>query len=332
MNNIFYDKKVTYKNGNYIVYSAGGSLIKRPFRTNEELISDFPDSIDLKISNRCPWKCSFCHESSTPEGKIADISKVKEVLSELPEGIPIEIAIGGGDVLETPKETREIINFLNKRGHEPRITVNVQDIFCLTEESRKIIESVGGLGISLTSLPPLKKSKYGLIDEEFSLSATLFDENLQDWTRRGPFPNTKIIIHIIAGVFPASQLDDLFKYSEFPILILGYKQWGRAKNTALPESLGEFESAIKQQICKQRRKDYSKFYLSKVIGFDNLALEQLDIKSSLTDEEWGVFYMGDEGKHSMYIDAVEGKFARTSRSEKRVSWDDTGLIEYFKSL
>ena len=328
-NRIFYSQKVVYKNGNYVVYYSGGSLIKRPFRTNEKLISDFPDSIDLKISNRCPWGCSFCHESSTPDGKIADIDKIKEVISELPEGVPIEIAIGGGDVLESPKETQEIINFLNKRGHEPRITVNIQDIFCLTEESRKIINSVGGLGISMTSLPPLKRSAFPE-DREFSLHSTLFGESY-DWLRR-PFPNTKIVIHIIAGIFPVSQLDALFKSSEFPVLVLGYKQWGRAKNKALPRSLGEFESAIKQQIYKQRQKDYYKFYSTKTIGFDNLALEQLDIRSALTDEEWNVFYMGDEGQHSMYIDAVEGKFARTSRSEERVSWNDVGLIEYFKSL
>ena len=70
----------------------------------------------------------------------------------------------------------------------------------------------------------------------------------------------------------------------------------------------------------------------KIIAFDNLALEQLDIKSALTDSEWNTFYLGDECSHSMYIDAVEGKFARTSRSEDRVSWDSIRLLDYFKSL
>ena len=42
--------------------------------------------------------------------------------------------------------------------------------------------------------------------------------------------------------------------------------------------------------------------------------------------------MGNEGSCSMYIDAVEGKFARTSRDSNRVDWDSINLIDFFKSL
>ena len=71
---------------------------------------------------------------------------------------------------------------------------------------------------------------------------------------------------------------------------------------------------------------------SYTIGFDNLAIEQLRIKEFLPEDEWENLYMGDEGQHSMYIDAVRGEFARTSRSEERTSWDDVGLIDFFNSL
>lgn len=96
--------------------------------------------------------------------------------------------------------------------------------------------------------------------------------------------------------------------------------------------MSDFKDKIKQQIYKERTKCYDAFYQGKTLGFDNLALEQLDIKSSLTDQEWNYMYMGNEGTHSMYIDAVKGEFARTSRSEERVSWDSIGLLDYFKSL
>ena len=54
-----------YENGNYIVklYSDGSK-----FRITEgdiKLEPEFPESIDLKISNHCPYNCAFCHERST---------------------------------------------------------------------------------------------------------------------------------------------------------------------------------------------------------------------------------------------------------------------------
>ena len=58
-----------YLNGNYVVYWKGDTLIKRALRVGEDLISEFPDSIDLKVTNKCSWGCDFCHESSNPGGK-----------------------------------------------------------------------------------------------------------------------------------------------------------------------------------------------------------------------------------------------------------------------
>ena len=70
----------------------------------------------------------------------------------------------------------------------------------------------------------------------------------------------------------------------------------------------------------------------KSLGFDNLAIEQLGIKDLVGDEKWKGIYLGDEGTCSMYIDAVKGEFARTSRSPERVSWNDVKLLDYYASL
>lgn len=50
----------------------------------------------------------------------------------------------------------------------------------------------------------------------------------------------------------------------------------------------------------------------KVVSFDNLAIEQLNVRRLMTDEEWNEFYMGDDGTMTYYIDMVEHKFARSS--------------------
>ena len=313
-----------YKNGNYIVKTSDRRLIKRTCRIGEDFKADFPDSIDLKISNRCSWGCHFCHESSVPDGKILDLEKTKEILSQLPK-LPIEIAIGGGNIFESAEETLELINWLEDRGNQTRITLNIRDIKNkkLTKRQQEILNAVGGIGISLDTLPNIIISPYTGSE---SLGYSIYDDRTSFYYRHN------LVAHIIAGVFPVSQLDKLFEIADIPILILGYKQWGRAKSTELPKSIPDFRDKVKQQIYKERTECYSDFYQGKTIGFDNLALEQLDIRSSLTDQEWNSMYMGNEGTHSMYIDAVKGEFARTSRSEDRVSWDSVGLLDYFKSL
>ena len=56
----------TYINGNYFVQSDWtGTKVKRTLRVGEDFNPDFPDSIDLKITNSCSHACPFCHEDSS---------------------------------------------------------------------------------------------------------------------------------------------------------------------------------------------------------------------------------------------------------------------------
>ena len=54
-----------------------------------------------------------------------------------------------------------------------------------------------------------------------------------------------------------------------------------------------------------------------VVSFDNLAIEQLDVKRLMSEEEWNQFYMGNDGNFTMYIDLVEKQFATSSISTTR---------------
>lgn len=54
-----------------------------------------------------------------------------------------------------------------------------------------------------------------------------------------------------------------------------------------------------------------------VVSFDNLGIEQLEPKRLMSDKEWDNFFMGNDGSFTMYVDAVEGKFAKSSVSTER---------------
>ena len=53
----------------------------------------------------------------------------------------------------------------------------------------------------------------------------------------------------------------------------------------------------------------------KVVSFDNLAIEQLEVQRLMSREEWDEFYMGDDGSMTYYIDMVEQKFSRSSTDD-----------------
>lgn len=72
-------------------------------------------------------------------------------------------------------------------------------------------------------------------------------------------------------------------------------------------------------------------YLNKaVLSFDNLGIEQLNVKRFFTESGWNKFYMGDDFCFTMYIDAVKQEFAPTSRSKFRKSFSEYTLEEFFE--
>ena len=50
----------------------------------------------------------------------------------------------------------------------------------------------------------------------------------------------------------------------------------------------------------------------KVVSFDNLAINQLNVRRLMSDYEWNEFYIGDDGNFTYFIDMVERKFAKSS--------------------
>ena len=315
----------SYINGNYLVsrYSRG-DMKKRCLRIDEDFKPDFPDSIDLKISNRCSLGCPYCHENSVKTGGLAKIDEIKKHLSSLPEK-PIEIAIGGGDLVEDEESLlllSELVSWLDSRKNLIGITLNEKSISVKTISSLKNIfknnKFEWSLGISLG--PDITEKRL----EE--LSKILFETNLI-------FFNPKLVFHIILGLFPKELLKDIVTkrsllggaYNYNRILFLGYKQYGRAKNTELPPDIKSFEIMIKEAILNSRGD-----CVYNIFGFDNLAIDQLNLSKAFLSKDFDRIYQGPEFSCSMYVDAVLGQFAKSSTSDERVDWNSVDILDYFK--
>ncbi len=277
-----------YKNGNYLVkLYDDGTKIKQ---TNaEDFIAEFPDSIDLKITNYCDLNCPMCHERSTKRGKHANLEQ--DFISTLHRGT--ELAIGGGNPLFHP-QLLPFLQRLKTQGIICNLTINEKHLLKNLELVQSLIDQklIYGLGVSL--------NKVNQKTLEFAIK------------------NKNVVFHVINGIFTNY---DKIADKGLKLLILGYKTFGRGKDYY------NQEIAKNMQNLKQNVKElFGKF---KVVSFDNLALEQLDIKSIVSKETWDSYFMGEDGQASMYIDLVKEKFGISSTSAKRYKIKPS-IIEMFK--
>ena len=122
-------------------------------------------------------------------------------------------------------------------------------------------------------------------------------------------PNT--VIHLINGVTACEASFHQLADKDLKILILGYKTFGRGIDFAkdspwIQDNMNWVEKNIEDYMMK-----------FKVVSFDNLAVEQLKLKDKLTEKQWELFYGGDDGTHTFYIDGVNKQFAKSSTSTER---------------
>lgn len=126
-----------------------------------------------------------------------------------------------------------------------------------------------------------------------------------------------IVYHTIAGITPTTEIIKMLEANQ-KVLILGFKQLGRA--STLPDlSSWNIDSilAIKKGI----------------LSFDNLALDQLDIKSRVSPQIWDAHYMGEEGTTSFYIDLVSETFSQSSiDSEVKFTCKDLKIKDMFEII
>ena len=266
-----------YKNGNFVTtILSDGTKIRET--EDDEFIPSFAENMDIKLTNKCDGGCAWCHEGSSINGKHGDILNEKFIDTLHPYQ---EVAIGGGDATSHP----DLIPFLQKLKEKKviaNITVNQIHFEKKHELIKKLVDEklIYGLGVSLVN--PTKH----------------FIELIKQ------YPNA--VIHVINGVLKPLDVKAL-ENNNLKMLILGYKHLRRG-NEYFEEEQNDIET--KQQWLYENLEDIIQKF--QVVSFDNLAIEQLDVKRLLTQEEWDEFYMGDDGKVTYYVDMVERKFAQSS--------------------
>ena len=222
--------------------------------------------------------CPFCHEGSIPNGKHGDILNEKFINTLYKYQ---ELCIGGGNILEHP----DLIPFL-ERLKEKKVIANITVNQIHFEKEQELIRK--------------------LVDEKliYGLGVSLIEPTVKFIDLMKQYPNA--VIHTINGILTESDVKAM-ENNNLKMLILGYKHLRRGNEYFEHER--ERIEANQNWLYENLDDITGKF---KVVSFDNLAIEQLNVKRLMSDKEWDEFYQGDDGSSTYYIDMVERKFARSS--------------------
>ena len=302
----------SYKNGNYNVelYEDGTKI---RFADVDAFRPEFPENIDVCITKQCDGGCPYCYEGCTVDGQHGTILDVTERDYELPKWMQslkpgTELALNGND-LKHPHLERCLWE-LRKNGIVTNMTINQRHLPSNLVKLKRWQQQglIHGIGISLW------KS-----DDDLLQAAIEYLDN--------------VVLHVIAGIFTVEDLMNIQAYAP-KVLILGYKNLGRAKNYSLNHA-----DEIMDNIAtlKANLRDIMFFNMFSGMAFDNLAIEQLDVKKTLFNNDyakWSKFYMGDDGSFTMYIDTVAGTYAKNSciSQEERYPIGDMTVQEMFEDI
>lgn len=292
-----------YQNGNVLVTIFDDGTKVREYLDPNSINIVHPESIDIKITNYCDLGCVYCHEESTTKGSHGYLEELAGVLSELPSGV--ELAIGGGNPLSHP-DLVPFLQYCKSKGFIANITVNQGHLKTYYDLIHDLItkDLIKGIGISITS-------------------------NNWTWVKNVKELSNNVVYHVIAGVNNPQILNELLAIDKknCKVLVLGYKDFGFGT-----KYFSEHNKKVDSNLLDWYHK-IPNYFGEMTLAFDNLAIEQLNIKSRLSKEKWDTFYMGDDFTFTMYIDAVKKEFSPTSRTLKnRESWGNVSLLDYFQIM
>lgn len=272
---------MVYVNGNAAVSidDNGRRVVEWP--DGEDLKLEYPLSIDLNISNRCSNGCTYCYAGNTPTGRVADFLTMN-YLDDMLAGSEIAINIQ----YPLPENFEFWLEKMKKQGVIVNATINQLDF----ERDEAIIDQVAdwqdrgllhGIGISYRS-------------------------NNYIYDKIGKLKN--VVIHMIVGIHTLEEIRAMLL--NYNVLVLGYKFKERGITYS---QMNQFVSSSIEML-KLRADELLKIVGRGVLCFDTKAVEQLELKNHLSEEDWNTYYQGDEGTISFYIDGVKGTFNTDSHT------------------
>ena len=280
-----------YKNGNYWVAYNYSGRIRLKF-DGGECIPEFPELIDLKITDKCLHGCPFCYMGSTKEGKHADLELLKCVVGNLHnhnKNRRIEFSIGGGNILLYP-HLDELFEYMTREGHIVNTTINAKDCEELINNEtlfKVFVKYVSAIGISVTD------------ENEIELINALCEK----FQSVHSYP--QITLHLIPeylGLEKCVKIITKARNSErwvYSVLFLGFKTNGRGEKC----NYHQFNDNELKTLFDFNGASYAEVDTTFANRYYDWISKRYEVAHTITL---------NEGEYSMYIDGVEGLAYKSS--------------------
>jgi hypothetical protein len=271
-----------------------GMKVRVAFGEHEPASASAPELVDIKITDYCPFACTFCYVDSTKEGQHAPLADLITVAERLAAAEVFEVAIGGGEPTMHP-DFKEIVDAFSSRG----VTANFTTKNLAWLKDAELVEylkpRVGAFAFSVTKA------------DEVDKLANLLER--AGWVHYDGTGGKRPNLHVVMGTVDEETFKQILaRASEhnLGVTLLGWKQVGRA--TAGPTH------------------PYRDWWLSvaKESGIYHLGIDTAlaaESEQQLLDADiprW--MFHTEDGRWSGYVDAVQMTMGPSSWEPQRASW------------
>jgi organic radical activating enzyme len=300
-------------NGDFILRNKyRGDKIRFSFEKNSPKTkkAGFPELVDIKITSHCAYGCSFCYQSSTAQGQHASLDDVKRVIDILANSKTFEIAIGGGEPTTHP-ELAKILEHASAKGMSAGFTTRNFKIDEVPGFER-IMNTADSIAFSCHSAKEISRV-YEIADIVSSI--------IRIHSERPNF-----YIQIIPELYTTkhfTEMLDMCANRWMPVTLLGYKDFGFGKSYE-PKNLNTSSDWIDVVKGLSKKRDLK-------IGIDSVLVKKW--KKELIEKGCNkLMLVGEEGKFSCYVDAVEKRIAKSSFIDESepLDMEKSTILEEFK--
>ena len=259
--------------------------------------SAYPELVDLKITNYCTGGCVWCYQDSHVRGTHADYSDLYCWIASLAKLGVFEIALGGGEPMDHPNFAT-LVREIREYGIVPSFTTHKIDWLGIPKQVMQIIPYIGRFACSVTHP-----------NNVMQLAAALVLSGV---------PSYKASVQHVVGTVGAWRFYEILRAAaecNLNITLLGYKRVGRGQ-AYLPDD----DAARWLEIVQRVKRECPALTVS--IDTELARQYQDQLKDAGVSD---ILYTTQEGKFSMYIDAVGLQVGPSSYDPDRfVSYADRG--------
>lgn len=292
-----YDKQGKF----WVVFdSSSGTKIRLSFVPDSDAEkSEVPELVDVKLTNCCTKGCSYCYQGSLPDGKHAEKQTVREVAQALGSLGTFEVALGGGEPTSHP-DFLEILREFQVNDVKPSFSTRNED--WVVRNWDKLSKIIGGVGLSIDN-------SYELVDKLSKLRE---------------LKNLNLTVHVVVGCCSDYELEhimEICKIFNTTLLLLGWKNCHRGRDIQPKEiDLKKILDSFKGEPIKWENGHVNIPWNGPRIAFDTVLAQEMKGWLEENANTWS--FTTKEGAHSMYIDCVDGKMARSSYEVDESAMED----------